>query len=345
MEQHLLTEGPLLNEEGNLNEAGYALSLVKKYDRNLIKAGKSRIKEWDYYYVGNKKRGIAMTIADNGLYAMASATLFNFETKTYVEKMTLKAFTFGKTNLPSSSKEGDVVFQNKEVEMKFLHEGETVRRLLLVWKNFSGEKELRADIKLTETLNGNSLVIATPWPKKKHFYYNQKINLLSSTGYAKLDDDFVDLSHDTYGTLDWGRGVWTYKNTWYWSSMNTIQDGKEIGWNLGYGFGDTSAASENILFYDGNVYKLDDVRFDIPLDKKGHDDFMKRWTFRSEKRDIKIEFTPILNRHSDSNLVVIRSNQNQVFGVFNGTIRLPDSEKLIVIEDAPGFAEKVYNRW
>ena len=72
---------------------------------------------------------------------------------------------------------------------------------------------------------------------------------------------------------------------------------------------------------------------------------MKRWTFRSEKRDIKIEFTPILNRHSDSNLVVIRSNQNQVFGVFNGTIRLPDSEKQIVIEDAPGFAEKVYNRW
>ena len=344
MEQHLLKEGPLLNAEGNLDECGYALSLVKKYDRNLIKAGKSRIKEWDYYYVGNKERGIAMTIADNGLYGMASATLFDFRNKTYVEKMTLKAFTFGKIGLPSTSKEGDVTFKNKEVEMSFLHEGDA-RRLLLVWKNFVGEKELRADIKLNETLNGQSLVIATPWPKKKHFYYNQKINLLSSTGYAKLDDDFVDLSHDTYGTLDWGRGVWTYKNTWYWSSMNTIQDGKEIGWNLGYGFGDTSAASENILFYDGKAYKLDDVRFDIPLDKKGHDDFMKRWTFRSEKRDIKIEFTPLINRHSDSNLLLIRSNQNQVFGLFNGTIRLPDSEKMVIIEDAPGFAEKVYNRW
>ena len=46
MEQHLLKEGPLLNKDGNLDECGYALSLVKKYDRNLIKAGKSRIKEW-----------------------------------------------------------------------------------------------------------------------------------------------------------------------------------------------------------------------------------------------------------------------------------------------------------
>ena len=82
MEQHLLKEGPLLNKDGNLDECGYALSLVKKYDRNLIKAGKSRIKEWDYYYVGNKSRGIAMTIADNGLYGMCSATLFDFEKKT-----------------------------------------------------------------------------------------------------------------------------------------------------------------------------------------------------------------------------------------------------------------------
>jgi hypothetical protein len=23
-----------------------------------------------------------------------------------------------------------------------------------------------------------------------------------------------------YGVLDWGRGVWTYSNTWYWASMS-----------------------------------------------------------------------------------------------------------------------------
>jgi len=344
MEQHLLTNGPLLNEEGNLVEAGYALSLVKTYDRNAIKAGKSRIKEWDYYYVGNKHRGIAMTIADNSLYTMVSCTILDFDKKTYLENSALKAFTYGKTNLPSSSKTGDVSFEEKGVSIKFTHE-EGARRLSLTWPSFVDDKELRADIKLVETQNGNSLVIATPWPKKAHFYYNQKINLLSSTGYAKLGDEMIDFSHDTYGTLDWGRGVWTYKNTWYWSSMNTIQDGHEIGWNLGYGFGDTSAATENILYIDGVAYKLDDVKFDIPFDKKGNDDFMKDWTLRSAKNDIKLVFHPLINRHSDTNLLVIRSNQNQVFGIFNGTIRLPESEKLVHIEDAPGFAEKVYNRW
>ena len=63
--QHLLSSGKLLDEKGNLSEAGYAFSLVKEYDRKDIKAPKSRIKEWDYYYIGNNERGVAFTIDDN----------------------------------------------------------------------------------------------------------------------------------------------------------------------------------------------------------------------------------------------------------------------------------------
>ena len=62
-ENHLLGPGPLLNENGDLFEAGYATSLVKQYSRDAIKAPTSRIKEWDYYYVGNAKYGIALTVA------------------------------------------------------------------------------------------------------------------------------------------------------------------------------------------------------------------------------------------------------------------------------------------
>ena len=51
--EHELTTGKLLDENGNLKEAGFSYQLVKKYNRNAITAGKSRIKEWDYYYVGN----------------------------------------------------------------------------------------------------------------------------------------------------------------------------------------------------------------------------------------------------------------------------------------------------
>lgn len=45
--QHILSKGALLDCNGRLVEAGYATSLIKDYDRNAIKAGRLRIKEWD----------------------------------------------------------------------------------------------------------------------------------------------------------------------------------------------------------------------------------------------------------------------------------------------------------
>ena len=38
MEQKELSEGRLLNKEGNLNEAGYSFRLIKDYHREDIKA-------------------------------------------------------------------------------------------------------------------------------------------------------------------------------------------------------------------------------------------------------------------------------------------------------------------
>ena len=339
--QHELKEGLLLNENGNLEEAGYAFSLIKEYHRQFIKAKSSRIKEWDYYYVGNKKHGIAITIADNSYMGLGSVSFLNFEKPFDVTKSKMKFFTKGKLNLPETSKSGDVYFHSKACQISFIHENGK-RHLSVHYANFIDKKDLRADIYLDET-NEGSMVIATPFSKDKHFYYNQKINLLRSGGYVKIGDDIYDFNEDTYGVLDWGRGVWTYKNIWYWSSMNGTYKGKRIGFNLGYGFGDTSAASENMFFYDDKAYKLEDVRFDIPISKHGRDDFLKPWKFRSATKDINITFTPILNRHANMNLLILKSIQNQVFGTFSGYVVIEG--KQVYFEDVPGFAEKVKNCW
>ena len=337
----LLTSGELLDESGNLMEAGYAFSLVKKYDRNKIKAKSSRIKEWDYYYIGNKDYGIALTIADNSYMGLISVSFLDFVNKKDITKSVMKLFTKGRFNLPSTSKEGNLSFKNKIVDISFTHENGK-RHIRVHYKNFSDKQDLRADIILEET-NESSMVIATPFKKDKHFYYNQKINLLRSSGYMKLGDKLIDLSENTFGVLDWGRGVWTYSNTWFWSSLSSTYKGHRIGFNLGYGFGDTSKASENMFFYDDKAYKMDDVHFDIPISKYGNDDFLKEWKFRSSTGDINLTFTPILNRHANMNLIFLKSLQNQVFGLFSGYFLIDGKE--IYFENLPGFAEKVTNRW
>jgi hypothetical protein len=346
MEQHVLAAGPLLDENGNLAEKGYAFAPVKIYDRAKIKAPKIRIKEWDYYYVGNKERGLALTIADNGYMGLATAVVFDFRKPSYVEKSRIRLLTMGSLHLPTSSTEGDAIFSDGRATMRFTHEGKN-RRLYCLWPDFAGKgKQLRVDMFLEETNDGKSLAIATPFAQKRHFYYNQKINGLRSTGYAKIGDDFLDFNKESYGVLDWGRGVWPYRSRWFWSSLNAVTaEGDRIGWNLGYGFGDASAATENVFYLNGVAYKLDDVRFDIPMDDWGRDKYMEPWTFRSQNRDIQLIFTPIIDRRSDMNILFLRSKQNQVFGTFNGIIRIPGTAKTAAIVDLLGFAEKVINRW
>lgn len=63
--QTLLTEGELLDENGKLAQAGYATSLVRKYDRTAIKASKLRIKEWDYYAITDGEVFLCLTIAED----------------------------------------------------------------------------------------------------------------------------------------------------------------------------------------------------------------------------------------------------------------------------------------
>ena len=98
--QYKLTKGPLLNNDGNLIEAGYYTNPIREYDRNQIRAHKMRIKEWDYYYIGNQSKGIAFTIADNSYMGLASVSILDFDEKTFITRSSMKFFTNGKLNFP-----------------------------------------------------------------------------------------------------------------------------------------------------------------------------------------------------------------------------------------------------
>ena len=331
--QRELSKGPLLDENGNLIEAGYAFDLVRDYDRKAIKGLKTRIKEWDYYYIGDKEFGVALTIDDNSYMGLVSVSVIDYKEKKDVTKSYMRWLTFGEVKFPSTSKDGDVFCEGKKYSMYFSNKNGK-RRLVCHMKNVRKGEDFDCDITLESTTN-KSMVIATPFFKKRHFYYNQKINLLKAKGSFKLGKLFHQFKKDeTLGVLDWGRGVWTYSNTWYWSSLNAYTND---------GHGDTSNASENMFFFDKEAYKLEDVEFVMQLDDKGKPKFLEDWIIKSEDGSIDLMFHPIIDRHSNTNALIIQSNQHQVFGYFRGEIKADG--KTYFIDNLVGFAEMVKNRW
>ena len=329
----------LLDENGELREPGWSRSMVQEYRRDMIKAPQWRIKEWDYYLVLGDEFGAAFTISDDGYIGLQSVSLLCFGDHPWEHTETvLNAFPMGKLNLPQDSSQGVTEFRDKRLHMRFTA-GEGSRRIQCIFRSFHEGKPLKCDITLRQP-DMDSMVIATPWDEKHAFYYNQKINCMRASGYVLFDGRKFEFDPDKdFGTLDWGRGVWTYDNTWYWGSGNADLDGNSFGFNIGYGFGNTKAASENILFYNGKAHKLDDVTFHIPASG-----YMDPWTFTSSDGRFEMEFTPVLDRAASLDYKVIVSDQHQVFGRMTGTAILDDGTA-VHIRDVLCFAEKVHNRY
>ena len=188
---------------------------------------------------------------------------------------------------------------------------------------------------------------------------------MPATGTVKFgDEEYTFPEGNSFGVLDWGRGVWTYENTWYWGSASGQIDGVPFGFNIGYGFGDTSAASENMLFYNNKAHKLSEVTFNIPMVPKTFktkggccgpsgdevctadltEDYMSPWTFTSDDGRFEMDFEPIMDRAALADFKILVSDQHQVFGKFTGKAILDDGT-VIEVKDFLGFAEKVHNKW
>ena len=342
MQRRITKPGFLHDENGHLTQTGYATSLILNYARDRVKAHPLRLKEWDYYYVGNDNYGLALTVADNGYMSMDSISFLDFGKNsqgTYSRMNILPK----RRNLPLTSAQGDIHAQGKDYEIHFMNDGKK-RQLYGHMENYGKGRSILFDLTLTDTPR-DSMVIVTPFrDKPKAFYYNQKINCLRAEGKVVLgEEEYLFSPATAFGVLDWGRGVWTYDNTWYWGSASGIAEGHRFGFNIGYGFGDTSAASENMLFVDGVAHKLSRVTFNIPM-KDGKEDYLSPWTFTSDDGRFEMDFAPMMDRAACIDLKLLISDQHQVFGRFSGRATLDDGRE-IQVRELTGFAEKVHNKW
>ena len=349
--QTRITEhGPLLDETGQLVTPGWATSLMLDYDRSRIAASKLRIKEWDYYLVNDDEYALAFTIGDLGYITMVSASLLDFNKGTYITESTLGILPLGRLGLPATSAEGITRFEDKRANMCFsVVDG--MRLLSVEFNDFKDGEPLRAEIVLSDEPR-DSMVIATPWAEDPTaFYYNQKIVAMRAVGSFSVGNlHHTFNSQSAFGLLDWGRGVWTRDNTWYWGVAQGMQNGHRVGFNLGYGFGDTSAASENMFFLDGIAHKLGRVDFgismkDVTANEVGERfDLMSPWHMTDDEGRLDLVFTPQIDRFDFIDFKVVVSDQHQVFGLLNGHVVLDDGT-VFEIENLRGSAEVIHNMY
>ena len=332
----------LLRPDGTLNAAGWARRNVFGYDRTRVKHPLRR-KEWDFYQLSNGKLMVQISFANISLGGYASAVLVDLRSgKVLCSKMA--PFLGGKDKYVLPDR-GDVpgtvrmevgrsVFQTVTTE--------TSRSL-----EFSLDEVCCAFT--MELLPGlENITTVLPFPGKPDRYFmTTKQNCMPCRGTFRCGEQQWEFSdEDTFCVLDWGRVCTPYALVWYWGNgSGRIEgpDGKQhlFGFEITWGIGDESQATETCLFYDGKAHKLGPV--DVKTFPKP-DGYEKPWEFVSQDGRFALTMTPFCDHHSDLNILAMRMHSHQVHGLWNGAVTLDDGT-VLAIRDFYAFCEYVENRW
>ena len=344
MQTELTEPGNLLDPTGRLVQVGWSRQPL--LDCNLEDARfyqlrplqRFRLKRWDYYAVFTPRRFFSATIADLGYAGNIFVYTLDFATGDLHEEGLVIPLGRGVT-LPRNSIAGNAQFSNAQASLDFQLTSDS-RRISVSWPGFHDGRGIQADIQLYCPPGHESMTITIPIGQQR-FYYNRKINCLPAEGLLRYGDIYEELKPaECLGSLDWGRGVWEYRSFWNWASASGfLPDGQTVGLNLGCGFGDTSAATEDAIILQGCIHKLGAVKYDYDSA-----DYMKPWRFTDREGRLSLEFTPFKERVARTNLGVIFSEVHQMFGHYRGQA-VTDEGEIIQIENLTGFAEEHRARW
>ncbi len=329
----------LFKKDGSLLQRGWARKPILRYNKENIGKGWSRIKEWDHLSVLNDKFGFQLTIGDIGYLTQMSYVWLDFEKKEREGKGQFKFFTKSKLLPLSSLKDSTIEFLSKKFTA--IIEKKRNQRILTIDDPTFMDKGIKGTIILDDKPEWDNTVVATGYKDDPNlFYYNHKINMMPAEGSIQIGEKEYSFNPDTsFGLMDWGRGIWPYHTHWLWGSACGIVNGVPFAFNIGYGFGDLTTHTENIIFYDGKAHKIDEVTFH-------HEDRdpTKAWTFTSNDDRFNMVLTPLIPHREKINFGLIYLNSSLLHGFYTGDVVLDSGEK-IHIENMLGHAEDIFWRW
>lgn len=332
---------PLLDSKGHLLNPGYCKRNHYVYNKESIKKHRWRIKEWDYYMISDGRYMTELNFYNISIFSALTAEVVDLKTGESYSDIVIEPSHPTKHQMsPGADKAFEFSYKKAGRAAKFIIEEDAHK---LFFRGISKGKKFNIKIKGKRKPDQESMTIATPFHKPHCFFYTQKLNCIRAVGEVQIGGKTIKYNpKDTYMVIDWGRGIWPHSNYWYWSNGCTTIDGKLFGFELTWGFGKETFATETAIFYDGKCHKISKVYLEKDPEKAG---WMQPWHFMSDDGRLDITLTPKHHRNIGFMIPkIIGMKSNQLFGDFNGYAILDDGTK-IDVKDMPAFAEKVYNCW
>lgn len=335
-QQEILENGPLLDERGRPQLCGWSRSPLRRYDRGLVRASPRRIAETDRYVLISEQKVALFEVYDGGYLGSIGVCVADLSGKPLQAETYAVPFPLGAFELPGDSETGSWKIRQKKLALDFAVNEGASRIVKIDAPTFGRGLGLRGAVVLTLPSRPESLVNVASWRKEPSaFRYSRSSPWYTAEGMLQLgNEELIFSRNNAWGILDWSRGVRPRRDFRYWAGACGLAAGRPFAFSLGYGASDASLGTENAVFMDGGLHKLNQVTFHITPR-----DWLRPWRFAADDKRLEMIFEPALERSERTGVLFNVRKRRQVFGRFSGKAVLDDGET-IAFSGLPGFAER-----
>lgn len=330
MQNEIKTETAVFEQSGLVKNPGWSRLPLFTFDKSLCK-NRFSLCERDSYMISNDEVSVYLSIAENGVTAEVTAIIADHIRGTIDARTLKKYMSFGRLDMPSSSKNGDVTFTDARVGMNFSNTA-LKRYIRCEFVNFCKDKNLYINIMLEDTIGESLNVLIPAKQNKRGFFLKRFLPSMSASGVVRCGGAEYNLKADsTVAFLDWQRfsiGDKAYYHALY---ADTVIDGRKFSLCLAGGLGDPSLGSENCYFLDGVVHKFASVKAEGSEERPD-----KPWHFTAGSSAMDIIFRPEIK--SGRLLSQKCGHKNIIFGKLYGNIKQIGTEK-ITLDAVPAHIE------
>jgi hypothetical protein len=234
----------------------------------------------------------------------------------------------------------NTLFESSTGSVEYRFEGD--HRSITVLAGAPGTPDrMEARVRLADSEAVESIAVSHLFEEPGEFFYENKRVSMPATGTVLVGDMTYDFGQgESFGVLDWGRGVWPDDVKWEWGHFTGSADGRVVGINMGTVNGDDTPGSADAIIVDGVLHKLPESIWSYDLD-----DIMEPWRFTSEDQRINLTLEPDFD---DSTVLALGPpltlTRWKVHGVISGSVGLDDGSTLQV-DGIRGAAEYVEIVW